>query len=253
MTTILTEKALAYAGVFLLQAYPDYILILNQIEEERSNNGMKLYVDIYCQATYKACFELPYDMPPEKAIMFAKEHVNQIPHDRMEFVPGTAVVDTKSCRFEADGVRTKPVIRVFRGEHAFLSNFYECPVIYDGLKFRNAEAAFQAAKCTDMDGRMKFITLDASHAKRMGRQVPLRSAWDEVKRGIMREVVEAKFCNPELKRKLLATGDAVLIEGNSWGDSYWGVTKDGTGSGENHLGRILMAVRQQYREEELYG
>jgi predicted NAD-dependent protein-ADP-ribosyltransferase YbiA (DUF1768 family) len=31
-----------------------------------------------------------------------------------------------------------------------------------------------------------------------------------------------------------------LIEGNWWGDTYWGVCN---GVGENHLGKLLMKIR----------
>ena len=35
----------------------------------------------------------------------------------------------------------------FRGEYAFLSNFWEVPVTYMGLTYGSNEAAFQAQKC----------------------------------------------------------------------------------------------------------
>ena len=210
---------------------------------------MKIYVSVRCEATYNGSFEVPDGMTPEEAVKFAQAHINEIPRQNLAFVPGTARLDQKGCRIKTG----EPVIRLFRGENAFLSNFYECPVIYDGLEFGSAEAAFQAAKCECMGERMKFISLDPNQAKRLGRHVRLRSGWDEVKLMVMRDIMEAKFRNPELKRKLLATGDATLIEGNYWGDSYWGITKGGTGEGENHLGRILMPVRQQLRKEEQHG
>jgi len=57
----------------------------------------------------------------------------------------------------------------------------------------------------------------------------------------MYEVVSAKFLqNPPLMFKLIHTDDQELIEGNSWGDTYWGVCR---GSGQNKLGKILMAIR----------
>ena len=34
----------------------------------------------------------------------------------------------------------------FDGEYAFLSNFFEAPVLYRGIRYRNTEAAFQAQK-----------------------------------------------------------------------------------------------------------
>ena len=60
---------------------------------------------------------------------------------------------------------------------------------------------------------------------------------------IMRQVLKSKFTqNPELKAKLIATGDAELIEGNNWNDRFWGVCR---GVGQNHLGKLLMEVRAE--------
>ena len=74
----------------------------------------------------------------------------------------------------------------------------------------------------------------------------MRSDWEEVKDKVMYEIVLAKFTqNPDLKEKLLATGDESLEEGNTWGDTIWG-TVDGVG--ENRLGKILMRVRDELNE-----
>lgn len=132
-------------------------------------------------------------------------------------------------------------INEFRGEYRFLSNFWSCPVDYGGTTYQNAEAAFQAQKCIDPADRARFAGLNPSEAKRLGRRVKLRSDWETVKDQIMCQVVQAKFTqNPDLMAKLKATGDAILIEGNTWGDRYWGVCR---GAGQNKLGRILMALR----------
>jgi predicted NAD-dependent protein-ADP-ribosyltransferase YbiA (DUF1768 family) len=60
----------------------------------------------------------------------------------------------------------------------------------------------------------------------------------------MRDLLRQKFAHPELRRLLLATGDAELVEGNTWGDRFWGVC---AGRGQNHLGRLLMAIRAEIR------
>lgn len=71
--------------------------------------------------------------------------------------------------------------------------------------------------------------------------------WEEVKDKVMYEIVLAKFTqNPDLKEKLLATGDEHLEEGNTWGDTTWGTVN---GIGENRLGIILMKVRKELQEE----
>jgi len=66
----------------------------------------------------------------------------------------------------------------------------------------------------------------------------------------MEEIVRAKFTQNEcLREMLLATGDAVLEEGNTWNDTFWGVHLK-NGQGQNHLGRILMKVREELRAGE---
>ena len=137
----------------------------------------------------------------------------------------------------------------FRGEYYFLSNFYEAPVEYDGIRFQNNEAAFQAMKTLNPDIKKTFAGMDSSQAKKAGRKVELRKDWESVKVDIMRDIVFAKFSqNPELKEKLLATGDAYLEEGNTWGDRIWGTVN---GKGANLLGQILMDTRLLLRTKEL--
>ncbi len=92
--------------------------------------------------------------------------------------------------------------------------------------------------------------LPTSDAKRLGRHVELRPDWEDVKIAIMEEIVRTKFTqNEDLKAMLLATGDLVLEEGNAWGDTFWGVDAK-TREGQNHLGRILMRVREELRNKE---
>ena len=133
----------------------------------------------------------------------------------------------------------------FTGAFDFLSNFYPARVEVGGVCYSNAEAAFQAQKCVDAAERGEFAELVAVKAKRRGRQVKLRPDWDSVRLGVMEEVVRAKFRqNSDLAARLLGTGRLPLAEGNSWGDLFWGVDVK-TGKGENHLGRILMKIREE--------
>lgn len=140
-------------------------------------------------------------------------------------------------------------IRAFRGDYWFLSNFYPCTVIHDGLEFRNLEAAFQAAKCADLSARIGFGILEPADAKKLGRTVTLRSDWEKVKLFILKELVRIKFyCNPELLGALLATGNAMLFEDNTWHDNYYGncVCPHCQGiQGLNNLGHTLMQLRDQ--------
>jgi len=133
----------------------------------------------------------------------------------------------------------------FRGAYGFLSNMTTAVFEWDGRTYRNSEAAFQSAKTLDPRERDRFCDLTGVIAKRAGRKMSLRSDWEAVKVDVMREVVRAKFSqNPDLLKKLLDTGDAELVEGNGWHDTFWGVDRT-TGEGENNLGRILMEIREE--------
>ena len=96
----------------------------------------------------------------------------------------------------------------------------------------------------------QFTTLRSNEAKRLGRHVQLRPDWENVKLPIMEEIVRAKFTqHPELAARLLATGDALLVEGTTWGDTCWGIDLT-TGEGENRLGQILMQIRAELRSAQ---
>lgn len=137
---------------------------------------------------------------------------------------------------------SQKVIDCFDSEYDFLSNFYPCDVTYKGITYPSSEAAFHAQKTRDVYQQVTFTKMNPSQAKRAGRKLDLRPDWEDVKYQIMYEIVLEKFIqNDDLRRKLLATEDAELIEGNHWGDKYWGVCH---GVGENNLGKILMEVRE---------
>lgn len=142
-------------------------------------------------------------------------------------------------------------ISSFRNENAFLSNFYPAAVSYKGMEFPTVEHAFQAAKCEDAEVRARFMTVpSAAGAKKLGRRVKLREDWETVKIDIMEELLRQKFTHRELREQLLNTQDAMLIEGNNHGDTFWGVCR---GKGKNNLGKLLMKIRQEIIEEQSGG
>ncbi len=142
---------------------------------------------------------------------------------------------------------SKPIYR-FMGDTRWLSNFEYATVVYDNELYFSTEHAYQAAKTLDEDQRRAIRNeLSPSKAKKMGRAVKMRDDWESVKLQIMYELNLQKFSRHlELQKQLLDTGDAVLEEGNNWGDTYWGVVD---GKGENHLGKILMKVRSDIRKK----
>lgn len=144
-------------------------------------------------------------------------------------------------------------IESFRG--TFLSNFWPARVFYAGAWYPSVENAYVAAKIgavVPAEGAytgtpiervaVNLLTCKSNEAKRVGKRFPVIENWDTLKLGIMRNFVGQKFAVEPLRGMLLATGDAELVEGNSWGDVWWGVCR---GKGENHLGRLLMAERAQ--------
>lgn len=147
------------------------------------------------------------------------------------------------------------VINSFRGEHAFLSNFDTAPFMWRGVMFKGGEYAFNWAKVYhltngfDAAPRLRQQILDAptpSKAKYYGRSLPLDvAAWDERKVHYMREIVHAKFGYvKDYAGKLINTGASPLVEGNDWGDTFWGKCRvDGKVVGLNMLGTILMEER----------
>lgn len=144
-----------------------------------------------------------------------------------------------------------PMVTEFQGEYRFLSNFWIEP---DGT---SVELEYQTAKYSDPTDRAKFSGLTPGQSKRLGGKgviklggklitvTSFRSDWpnESVRLGVMLELVRQKFLDHEsLREKLLATGDQFLIEGNPHNDSFWGQCD---GIGRNHLGRILMQVREE--------
>lgn len=136
-------------------------------------------------------------------------------------------------------------IEQFSGEYRFLSNFYPSTIVYEDITYPTVEHAYQAAKTDDFTLK-KIISLlpTAADAKKFGKSITLRKDWENIKFSVMLKLVTLKFQDEQLKKQLLATGNAQLIEGNWWGDRYWGVCR---GEGQNQLGLILMTVRDSLK------
>lgn len=142
-------------------------------------------------------------------------------------------------------------INGFFKEFRFLSNFWICEVEYMGEVFPSVEHAYQSAKTLIQEEKEWFKKANKPiDAKRLGSRITLRDDWDDVKLEIMETLVRRKFQNNEdLKLALLATSGFELEETNTWGDVFWGVCN---GVGENHLGKILMKIRNEYEKTSLH-
>lgn len=132
-------------------------------------------------------------------------------------------------------------ISEFQGKYRFLSNFW-----YVGGT--TVEHQYQAAKCLyDKDAKKILMAESPSIAKRLGKSVKMREDWESVKLSIMLNLLRWKFNHSEMKSALLETGDAILEEGNVWKDTFWGICPPNSGNGHNHLGELIMKVRDEIR------
>lgn len=152
-------------------------------------------------------------------------------------------------------------INSFRGRWVFLSNFYPCKIEHKGITYPSVEHYYVALKVNSMqfiDG--KYYTpsdfreivsriQNPGEVKRLGKKVKLRSDWDEKKLDFMSWGVREKFKDEKLAEMLLSTENLFLIEGNDWHDTYWGICScpKCNNTGENHLGKILMTVREELK------
>lgn len=132
-------------------------------------------------------------------------------------------------------------IKGFFGNYRWLSNFYRCEVVYDGLIYPTVENAYQAAKVREED-RNRFQIINPGEAKRLARRFNMVEGWDKEK--VMMHLLRQKFSKSPWKKLLLKTGDTYLEETNTWGDTYWGVYN---GEGENTLGKMIMEIREELK------
>ena len=145
------------------------------------------------------------------------------------------------------------MIALFSGKHGFLSNMYLCDIVYEGITYPSVENFFQAHKTDNSEDRQRIIEATPEEAKKLGRRVKLIPYWEEAKVWVMERGVAAKFDQHEdLQKKLVATGNQVIVEGNYWHDNFWGscICDDHhETAGVNALGIILMRCRLKYIKE----
>lgn len=130
----------------------------------------------------------------------------------------------------------------FIDEFHFLSNFADCDIEYEGLKFCSVESAYQAAKTVNLQERMKFCNLTPNKSKALGKRLKIRADWDDIRLSVMETLLRQKFSKSPFRDLLGATKGFELVEGNWWGDRFWGVCN---GVGENNLGKLLMKIREE--------
>jgi ribA/ribD-fused uncharacterized protein len=142
-------------------------------------------------------------------------------------------------------------ITYFYGKYSFLSNFYQKDFLFtvdwSELKFKakSAEHAYQASKTTNINQFVSILNCySPGKAKSKGRNIVLRSDWENIKIDVMYKILQFKFKDEFLRKLLLDTDDLILEEGNYWNDTFWGICR---GVGQNNLGILLMKLRNEIR------
>ena len=151
------------------------------------------------------------------------------------------------------------IIEKFEGRWRFLSNFYECDIEHQGIRYPSVEHFYVSMKCNNeqmINGKHYTIgdfremianTSSPGLVKKIGQKIKVRSDWDNKKLEFMNWAIREKFKDINLAELLVQTEDIDLIESNTWNDTFWGVCN---GKGKNHLGKILMKVRDELRGVE---
>lgn len=147
-----------------------------------------------------------------------------------------------------DGISEKDFpeeIDRFTEEYDFMSNTFPAPFVWEGLSWKTAENAFQASKFCSLDKRKEMALMSVAKAKQRGSVITASAKWEEKKVEIMEDILRAKFSqNPDLKEKLIGTGNKILSNGNNGKDLFWGIDRYSF-CGENHLGKLLMKIREE--------
>ena len=142
------------------------------------------------------------------------------------------------------------MILAFKDEYGWLSNFVDVDIEWDGGKYKSVEHAYQSAKSSDRQWKIVCASgISSGKVKRASRKIEVRQDWEKIKVSVMKDLLKQKFSDEYYKDKLLATGNTYIIEGNEWGDTFWGVDLR-SGEGRNVLGRLIMELRDSLHSEQ---
>lgn len=135
------------------------------------------------------------------------------------------------------------VINEFKGVYRWLSNFAPADVVFRGVQYPTVENAYQSAKKDDTTWSIRCQMFSPAQAKKESRSLcMIHPDWDTMKIGVMFSLLVQKYNSEPYRSRLLKTGSTQIIEGNTWGDVFWGVDLK-TGKGQNILGRMIMVIR----------
>lgn len=138
-----------------------------------------------------------------------------------------------------------------KDKYGWLSNFERCDQVVDMRMFPTNEHYYQSQKTIIASIRRwiakapnPYLAMCAGRSLRESNE--LVENWESKKVKVMLRGLRAKFKDPILRARLLATGDAIIHE-DSPTDVFWGK------KGKDMLGKLLMRVRAEIREEKRGG
>jgi predicted NAD-dependent protein-ADP-ribosyltransferase YbiA (DUF1768 family)/O-acetyl-ADP-ribose deacetylase (regulator of RNase III) len=164
----------------------------------------------------------------------------------------------------------------FRKEYEFLSNMYPCKIklskdineeikkefpyiLFNDQEFDSSERLYQYLKSNNIEYKTEIMNSTIKGTKKIANKyfkinkIEYIKGFHENKLKIMKLILKLKFDqNEELKEKLIELSNYKIEEKNDWKDRYWGIYNN---EGENHLGKILMDIRDGYiydNKNEIY-
>jgi ribA/ribD-fused uncharacterized protein len=144
-------------------------------------------------------------------------------------------------------------IESFSGDFRWLSNFVAAEVVFEGRTYSTVEHAYCAAKSLKEEWREYCAdwTITPGKIKREAKEILIRKDWDEIKKFVMKDLLFQKYNQEPFMSLLMNTGDVDIEEGNTWGDTFWGINLN-TGEGQNNLGKMIMEIRLSFRTKPLF-
>lgn len=142
------------------------------------------------------------------------------------------------------------VIGFYPREFYPFDNFSSFKVEWNGYLFASVEEAYQAASFMGSDEELvekikKSHSADEAQRIAYANRDKRREDWDDVKVSIMEELLRLKIeQNPYVKKKLLQTGDYMIVE-DSPKDDFWGWGPNR--NGQNNLGKLWMKLREELK------
>ena len=205
------------------------------------------------EALFAEAMEEPLSMSMSEAMShMSKLYENSSPEDIGETAREISELALRIIERESqNGVGKMKEIRFYRTKEPFgcFSNFSAHIFFIDDIAWPTVEHYYQAMKFDDPEFRDEIRGIPSPMtAKQHAYTRPPREGWEEERDEVMMIGLRAKFSQHEdLRRVLLETGDAIIIE-DSPIDSYWGCGSDGLG--ENMLGKMIMRIRDEIKESE---